>query len=87
MIGQSRRGVVLTGMEITQKFTGLSEVRLKLVIEESTAQQAVSNMIISQIGTMVTLFDEWTCLHCGARHLDALTHCPKCGANRTWLLG
>ena len=48
---------------------------------------AVSRWAKNGNGRLPIWAEEWMCLYCGSPQPLPLTHCGKCGAPRSWILG
>lgn len=84
---KNRGSIVVVGVQLDHPVADHVAATIRLVATPGAAGPLSSLLFGNSLSTTVTLFDEWSCLHCGASHLDALTHCPRCGATRAWLIG
>lgn len=75
----------ITNVNMERDYTGIVKLDFNgVAIGTFETMRRIRHMMYSGLSLWV---DEWMCLYCGSPQALPRTHCEKCGAPRSWVIG
>jgi hypothetical protein len=77
----------ITSMTVNQAYGNLLTADLSIVADNPGALMKQFDKWMSNGGAMPTYEEEYMCLYCASPNKIENTHCKKCGAPRSFVIG